>query len=95
MDQTVTRITKTYDLSPESEIISHISVSNGVTEEVENADPAKSYDAIIVGASNRSIYPKVLFGSIPESIAKNSKQTVILVKYYQPVQSLIGRLVEE
>ena len=95
LDQTVTRITQTYDLSPESKIISHISVSDGVTEEVENADPAKSYDAIIVGASNRSIYPKVLFGSIPESIAKNSKQTVILVKYYQPVQSLIGRLVEE
>jgi CIC family chloride channel protein len=95
LDQTVTRITKTYGLNPKSEIVSHISVSDGVTQEAENDDLAKSYDAIIVGASDRSMYPKVLFGSIPESIAKNSRQTVILVKYYQPVQSLIGRLVEE
>lgn len=89
LDQTVARITKTYGFNPESKIITHNSVSDGIIQEAEN------HDAIVIGASGHSIYPRVLFGSIPESIAKNSNQPVILIKHYQPVKSLMGRIFEE
>lgn len=86
---TVARITKAYGFDSENKIITHNSVSDGIIRESEN------HDAIVIGASGHSIYPRVLFGSIPESIAKNSNKPVILIKYYQPVKSLIGRIFEE
>ena len=89
LDQTVARITGAYGLDSESKIVTHNSVSDGIVREAE------AHDAIVIGASGYSIYPKVLFGSIPESIAKNSNKPVILIKYYQPVKSLMGRIFEE
>ena len=84
----VARITKSYGFDPESKVIIHDSVTDGIVRESEN------HDAVVIGASGYSVYPRVLFGSIPESVAKNSDRPVILIKYYQPVKSLMGRIFE-
>ena len=65
------------------------SVSVGIIRE------SRKYDALMIGASGRSIYPQILFGSIPEMIAKRCDRSVILVKRYHPVKELIGRVMEE
>ncbi|MCB2155341.1 amino acid permease [bacterium] len=64
---------------------------------VEDAivEAAEEYDAIVIGAAGRSIYPQILFGSIPETIARRSEKPVILVKYYHPVKALFGRVMGE
>ncbi len=70
-------------------VLRHASVADAILHEAEN------YDAIIVGAAGGSVYPQILFGSIPEAIAKNAPKPVIVVKYYHPVKALLGRVMGE
>lgn len=56
---------------------------------------SQGYDAIIVGASGQPAYPRLLFGSVPEDIARKSDKTVIVVKAYHPVKALLGRVMED
>lgn len=72
-----------------SKLINSPSVTDGILEE------AKDYDAIVVGAAGYGLYQHILFGNIPESIAKGTDKQVILVKHYHPVKSLIGRVMGE
>ena len=58
-------------------------------------EASKDYDTIMVGAAGQSIYPQIMFGNIPEEIAKNANKTVIVVKHYDPVKALYGRVVGE
>ena len=89
LDGVVARVTQINGLKADSKMIRHTSVSVGIIQE------AKNYDAVVVGAAGHSIYPQILFGSIPEIVAKRSDLPVILVKHYQPVKALIGRVVGE
>jgi APA family basic amino acid/polyamine antiporter len=81
------------EVDPESRVqrrlIRHKSVTVGVIEE------STGYDAVVVGAAGGSIYPQILFGSIPETIAKRCPQTVVLVKRHRPVKALMGRVIGE
>jgi nucleotide-binding universal stress UspA family protein len=77
------------DLEVNRKVISHASITEGIIEEAEH------YDAVVVGAAGDSMYRQILFGNIPETIAKHVNRPVILVKYYQPVKDLIGRVMEE
>lgn len=81
------------DLPPmkdiETCILSNDSVPQGIIK------GAKGFDAVIVGAASKSIYPKILFGGIPVEIAKGLNKTVIVVKHFNPVGSLVGRVVGE
>ncbi len=56
-------------------------------------DAADEYDAVMVGAAGKSIYPTILFGNIPLEIAKGVDKTVIVVKQFDPVKALMGRVV--
>ena len=58
-------------------------------------DEGSKYDAVAVGASGYGFYRSMLFGSIPETLAKETDYPVILVKDYHPVKSLIGKLMRE
>ena len=58
-------------------------------------DAAESYDAIMIGAAGQSLYPQLLFGSIPETIAKRSTKTVIMVKHYNPVRALYSKVMQD
>ncbi len=52
------------------------------------------YDMVVVGASNEGIFSNVLFGEIPEKIARySSSSSVMIVKRYEgPVKSLINKV---
>ena len=58
-------------------------------------EAAESYDAVMIGATGKSLYSKVIFGNIPEEIAKKSNKTVIIVKHYNRVRALIGKVMSD
>ncbi len=70
-------------------IIQNDSVSEGIIKEANN------YDAVMVGAVGTSVYSKSLFGGIPLQIAKDLDNTVIVVKHFDRVRALVGRIVGE
>ena len=72
-----------------AKLIQSNQVEAGIIEE------AGKYDAVMVGAAGKSIYPQILFGSIPEEIARHSDKTVIMVKHHNPVKALYGRVISE
>ncbi len=89
LGEAVLRVSTKNGVQVTSKIIEHSDITKGVIEE------GKNYDAIMVGATRDSIYPQILFGSIPENIAKGSENTVIMVKHYHPVKALLGRVIGE
>ncbi len=89
LDGAAGRMAEANDLNIESKLIHHASVSVGIIQE------AKNHDAVILGASRDSFYKRVLFGNIPESVAKHTDKTVIVFKKYSPVKALFGRVMED
>ena len=89
LSQAVTRVQAGSGIQANSEIIQHVSITDAILEHANN------YDAIVVGATGRGLLPKLLFGQIPENIAKRSDRAVILVKTYHPVKALLGRVMRE
>ncbi len=83
------RLAETNHLELSSKIITSRSIIDGIVGE------ARSFDAVVVGASRDKMYRRILFGTIPESIAHQSSQPVILVRHYEPVKHLIGRVMSE
>lgn len=83
------RINVDPDVKVDSRLIRSDSIPKGI------AETAQEFDAVIVGAAGKSIYPQIMFGNIPEEIARNSDRTVIVVKHYHPVKALLGRVVGE
>ncbi len=54
---------------------------------------AENYDMIILGASKEGIFSNVLFGEIPEKVARYSRTPVMIVQRYEgPVKSFIKRV---
>jgi len=54
---------------------------------------AADYDMIALGASNEGVFSNVLFGEIPEKVARYSHTPVMIVQRYEgPVKSLIKRV---
>ena len=71
------------------ELINNTSIAEGIAKE------ANKHDAVMIGAAGKSIYPQILFGNIPEEIAKHTEKTVIVVKHYHRVKALIGKVIGE
>ncbi len=54
---------------------------------------AADYDLIALGASNEGVFSNVLFGEIPEKVARYSQTPVMIVQRYEgPVKSLVKRV---
>ena len=54
---------------------------------------ASDYDLIVLGSSNEGVFSNVLFGEIPEKVARYSHTPVMIVQRYEgPVKSLIKRV---
>jgi nucleotide-binding universal stress UspA family protein len=49
----------------------------------------KDYDLVLLGATQEGLFQQVLFGPIPEEVAKRCSKTVIVVKGYQPIVSMV------
>jgi amino acid transporter/nucleotide-binding universal stress UspA family protein len=73
LNKAVERVAGTNGLEIKDKIIRNKSVTQGILEE------SKNHDAIMLGATEHR-FKKILFGSIPEVIAKESLKTVVLVK---------------
>lgn len=67
------RVSERNGLEIHGMIVEHESVTRGILDESRN------YDAIMLGATEHR-FKQILFGSIPEVIAKESLKTVVLVK---------------
>ena len=88
LSEAVGRINDESSVHVESRIITHKSVSVGIIQASEE------YDAIAMGAAGERFYKQILFGSIPENVAKHTDKTVIVYKQYSPVKALVGRVME-
>jgi amino acid transporter/nucleotide-binding universal stress UspA family protein len=54
---------------------------------------AADYDLIVLGTSKEGVFSNVLFGEIPEKVARYSKTPVMIVQRYEgPVKSLVKRV---
>ena len=88
LSEAVGRINDESSVHVESQTITHKSISVGIIQASEE------YDAIAMGAAGESFYKRILFGSIPENVAKHTDKTVIVYKQYSPVKALVGRVME-
>jgi nucleotide-binding universal stress UspA family protein len=70
-------------------IIKHDSVPVGIIKQAE------SYDALVIGAAGQSFSSQILFGSIPENIARRATVPVIVVKRHHALKALVGRVMNE
>jgi len=54
---------------------------------------ARDYDLVVLGASKEGLFSNVLFGEIPEKVARYAKTPVMIVRRYEgPVKTLIKRI---
>ena len=65
-------------------------VGQGVVEGIVGA--AGEYDAVMVGASGDSFSSRILFGTIPERVAREAPGTVIVLKSHDRVRAFMGRV---
>ena len=57
------------------------------------ANAASDYDLLVLGASKEGVFSSVLFGEIPEKVARHSDKPVMIVKRYEgAVKSVIKRI---
>ncbi|RMG21297.1 MAG: amino acid permease [Bacteroidetes bacterium] len=89
LNEMLARLSRESGTEVRSKIIEHQSVADGIIQ------ASKDYDVVVVGATGYGYFKQILFGSIPETIARESDCTVILVKNYHPVKSLIGKVMVE
>jgi len=89
LEEALMRIAESNDgVVAHSKLVKHKSISVGIIRE------SQDYDTIVMGAARESRYTQILFGTIPENVAKHTDSTVILVKHYKPVDSLLGRIMD-
>ncbi len=89
LEEAANRMAEGNGMTIESKLVRHNSVSVGIIQEAEN------HDAVVLGAARDSFYKRVLFGNIPESVAKHTDKTVIVFKKQSPVKALFGRVMED
>jgi amino acid transporter/nucleotide-binding universal stress UspA family protein len=63
----------------EKKLIESKSVAGGI------ARAGKNYDLVVIGAAKEPLFRKMLFGEIPEKVARFSPTSVLLVKRYEGV----------
>jgi nucleotide-binding universal stress UspA family protein len=68
-------------------IIESKSIAGGI------ARAGRDYDLVVIGAAKEPFFRKVLFGEIPEKVARYTSTSVMVVKKYEgPVKSILKRL---
>jgi amino acid transporter len=74
---------------PEIKILRSDSIVKVIKQE------SKKHDTVMVGATRDSAYQQILFGSIPEDLAKILKTNMIVIKHYKPIAALWGKVISE
>ncbi len=69
----------------------HIIESHSIAGGIGKA--SREYDLVVIGAAREGVFSKVLFGEIPEKVARFSPASVMVVKQYEgAVKTLIKRI---
>jgi amino acid transporter len=85
VDKTVARFGEPLDV--ERRLIEARTVAGGI------ALASKDFDLVVLGAAREPLFQKMLFGDIPEKVARHSPVSVLVVKRYEGrVRSLLKRL---
>lgn len=75
------------NVKTESTFIKSESIAGGI------AKAGRDYDLVAIGAAKEPMFRKILFGEIPEKVARYSPSAVMVVKKYEGrVKSLIKRI---
>ena len=85
MEETLTDLEKT--IACKKELIKSKTVAGGI------ASASRSFDLVVIGAAKEPFFRKMLFGEIPEKVARYSPTSVLLVKRYEGVvKSLLKKI---
>ena len=78
------------ELPEEAAVATRVISGTGVAESIVAA--ASGYDAVMVGASGQSFSNNILFGTLPERIAREAEGTVLVFKGHDRVRAFVGRV---
>ena len=78
------------ELPEHTAVATRVISGTGVVESLVAA--AGDYDAVMVGASGESFANHILFGTIPERIAREAPGTVLVFKGHDRVRAFMGRV---
>ena len=78
------------ELPENAAVDTRILTGTGVAESI--LDAAGEFDAVMVGASGESFSNRILFGTIPERIARDAPGTVMVLKGHDRVRAFLGRV---
>ncbi len=67
------------DINSNKKIINSKSIAGGI------AKAGQDYDLVVIGAAKEPIFRKMLFGEIPEKVARFSPSSVLVVKRYEGI----------
>jgi nucleotide-binding universal stress UspA family protein len=77
IDETMEQIDKF--IKYEKEIIQSKTIAGGI------ANASRKYDLVVIGAAKEPFFRKMLFGEIPEKVARYSPTSVLVVKKYEGI----------
>ena len=85
IDETLQHIDK--QIKYQKEIIESKSIAGGI------ASASRKYDLVVIGAAKEPFFRKMLFGEIPEKVARFSPTSVLVVKKYEGmVKSILKKV---
>ena len=77
-------------LPADAPVTTRVVEGTGVVEGIAGA--AAGFDAVMVGAAEDSFSHRILFGTIPERIAREAPATVMVFKSHDRVRAFLGRV---
>ncbi len=89
LEQSKKRIEEACAIDVKSKMVQHPHISAAIKDE------SAAFDTVIIGATRKSMYYNVLFGTIPETLAKELDTNILLVKHYSPIGAAWGKVVSE
>lgn len=85
MNSTLSRLDS--EIEFDKKIFESKSVAGGI------AKASRDYDLVVIGATKESFFKKMLFGEIPEKVARYSPNSVLVVKKYEGVfKNIVKRI---
>lgn len=67
----------------------NLNESNNIVKSI--LSDSKDYDLIVLGASEKALFKKKVFGTIPETIAKTTDKELLMIKSSKGIKSFISR----
>jgi amino acid transporter/nucleotide-binding universal stress UspA family protein len=85
IDETLERIDKS--IKYKKELIESKTIAGGI------ANASRNYDLVVIGAAKEPLFRKMLFGEIPEKVARFSPTSVLVVKKYEGIVKTVVKKV--